>query len=198
MNDWKNVWEKRPGSVETTEDVFDMFCKLKAADGFDVQTSENYYPEMLQQWKDMSLLNYALPGFFVSSALKNMMNKKWGRILLFGGTGTSFRTEYKTNAAYAGAKSGLGILVQSVASNYADYGITCNAIMPGFVDTGYIGPQQKTELAKKMPGGKLIKEESVASAAEFLLSNGDLNGVLLRLDRGLSANLGRNNALNLT
>ena len=151
-----------------------------------------------QQWKDMSLLNYALPGFFVSSALKNMMNKKWGRILLFGGTGTSFRTEYKTNAAYAGAKTGLGILVQSVASNYADYGITCNAIMPGFVDTGYIGPQQKTELAKKMPGGKLIKEESVASAAEFLLSNGDLNGVLLRLDRGLSANLGRNNALNLT
>ena len=122
-----------------------------------------------QQWKDMSLLNYALPGFFVSSALKNMMNKKWGRILLFGGTGTSFRTEYKTNA-----------------------------IMPGFVDTEYMGPQQKTELAKKMPGGKLIKEESVASAAEFLLSNGDLNGVLLRLDRGLSANLGRNNALNLT
>ena len=54
MNEWKNVWEKRPGSVETTEDVFDMFCKLKAADGFDVQTSENYYPEMLQQWKDMN------------------------------------------------------------------------------------------------------------------------------------------------
>lgn len=53
MNEWKNVWEKRISSVEVTDDIFDMFCKLKRADGFDVQTSDDYYPKLLQQWKDM-------------------------------------------------------------------------------------------------------------------------------------------------
>lgn len=53
MNQWKNIWAKRTDSINVTDDVFDMFCKLKSADGFDVQTSDNYYEKMLKQWSDM-------------------------------------------------------------------------------------------------------------------------------------------------
>jgi NAD(P)-dependent dehydrogenase (short-subunit alcohol dehydrogenase family) len=137
-----------------------------------------------QNWQAMAVLDYALPGFLVSSALPAMMAHRWGRILLFGGTGTDHRTEYVTNAAYAGAKTAVGILAQSVASQYASYGITCNVLLPGFTDTEYGDEQSKAIQAQKMPSGTLISTDSVASSGLFLLNNSDLNGVLLRVDRG--------------
>ena len=141
----------------------------------------------LSDWQTVSLLDYALPGVFVSAALKNMRQKNWGRILLFGGTGTDHRTEYRTNAAYAGAKCGVGILVQSTAAFYADSGITCNALLPGFTKTEYTAATDAL-LAKKMPLGTLVSSASVAESGMFLLENPDLNGVLLRVDRGWSPN----------
>lgn len=137
-------------------------------------------------WKNLSLFDYALPGFLVSSALPSMMKNHFGRILLFGGTGTSHRLEFSTNAAYAGAKSGLNVLVSSVAANYADYGITCNAICPGFVETEYIPESLKGELSSKMPLGSMISLSSVAETSLFLLQNADINGTIVRLDRGWS------------
>ena len=118
-------------------------------------------------WQKISLLDYALPGFFVSSALKGMIQKKWGRILLFGGTGTDFRTVFKTNAAYAGAKTGTGVLVQSVASLYAGHGITCNAVLPGFTQTEYLDDKTVRDLEEKIPGHTLISAGDIAKAAEL-------------------------------
>ena len=135
-------------------------------------------------WHDISLMDYALPGVFVSAALRGMKERKWGRILLFGGTGTSVRLEYKTNAAYAGAKSGISVLVESTAFAYANCGITCNAILPGFTETEYT--EHKQVLAERMPLSKMISSESVAKTAVFLLENPDINGALLRVDRGWS------------
>ncbi|WP_147613152.1 SDR family NAD(P)-dependent oxidoreductase [Treponema pectinovorum] len=137
-------------------------------------------------WQRLALLDYALPGSLVSAALPKMMKKNWGKILLFGGTGTFFRSEYKTNAAYAGAKTGLCTLVQSVAAFYAKYGIACNAILPGFVETEYLDDETIRQLKEKMPEKTLISAKSIAANAEFLLLNRDLNGVLLRVDRGWS------------
>ena len=140
----------------------------------------------LSDWKKVALFDYALPGLLVSSALPSMMKKGWGRILLFGGTGTASRREFSTNAAYAGAKSALNVLVESVAANYADYGITCNAVLPGFTETEYISEAQKTELSAKMPLKSMINAKSVAESALFLLKNADINGECLRIDRGWS------------
>lgn len=134
------------------------------------------------EWQNISLMNYALPGAFVSLCLKAMQQKKFGRILLFGGTGTSIRTEFLTNAAYAGAKTGLNTLVNSVAAMYAKDGISCNAILPGFTKTEYT--KNEDILSKKMPFGTIINKEAIAKSAMFLIENFDMNGVLLRVDRG--------------
>ena len=140
----------------------------------------------LSDWEKAALYDYALPGLLLSAALPNMMKNHFGRILLFGGTGTSHRKEFSTNAAYAGAKSGLNVLVSSVASEYGIYGITCNAICPGFVETEYLSESQKTELKAKMPLGRMISPSSVAESALFLLKNADINGATFRLDAGWS------------
>lgn len=141
---------------------------------------------VLSDWQNMALLDYALPGTFVSFALQNMIEKNWGRILLFGGTGTNFRNVFKTNIAYSAAKSAVGVLTQSVAANYAKNGITCNAILPGFVETEYLSEELKKSLKEKSPQKKLIGVSTIAEHAEFLLKNEDLNGVLLKVDSGWS------------
>jgi len=138
----------------------------------------------ISDWQKTALLDYALPGLLVSASLPNMMKKNWGRILLFGGTGTEHRTEFSTNPAYASAKSGLNVLVSSVAASYANYGINCNMILPGFTDTEYLSDKLKAELSAKMPSGTLIQAESIAETALFLLKNADINGAILRVDRG--------------
>lgn len=144
-----------------------------------------------EDWQTIAVLDYALPGFLVSTALPGMQAQHWGRILLFGGTGTETRREFVTNAAYAGAKTAVGTLVQSTAAAYAHAGITCNALLPGFTATEYTGTasagtSSADALAKKMPCGTLISADSVAQTALFLLQNPDINGALLRIDRGWS------------
>lgn len=138
----------------------------------------------LEDWQRLALFDYALPGYLVSLALPRMCERQWGRILLFGGTGTDRRTVYRTNIAYAGAKSALNVLVHSVAANYASSGVTCNAILPGFTQTEY-APQSAAP-GKSAPPGSMLLPEEVASAAIGLLKDSNMNGVLLPVDRGWS------------
>ncbi len=134
-------------------------------------------------WKTVALLDYALPGALVSRALPRMVAHSFGRILLFGGTGTSHRAEFFTTAAYSGAKAGVGVIVSSCAAFYAKNGITCNAILPGFTLTEYT-EHLDFELASKMPLKRQISAKTIAKTALFLLQNEDINGAILRVDQG--------------
>ena len=124
-----------------------------------------------QDWQTLALYDYALAGIAVSSVLPGMMERKFGRIVLFGGTRTESVRSYKTNAAYAGAKTAISVLVKSVSAEYRKYGVTCNAVLPGFVN----GAKDKSDAVSAL---------SVAHAAFFLIQNENLNGVLLNIDRG--------------
>ena len=137
-----------------------------------------------EEWESIVYWNYTFPGQLISSALPSMMKKGFGRILVFGGTRTYSINGYRTNAAYGGAKTALCSLVKSVAAEYGKYGITCNAILPGFMETEYLSEPTKEILAAKMPRGKLIPEKNIGEAASFLLKNSSLNGVLLNIDEG--------------
>lgn len=137
-----------------------------------------------EDWESIVYWNYTFPGQMISTALNSMKEKGFGRILVFGGTRTYSINGYRTNAAYGGAKTALCSLVKSVAAEYAKFGITCNAILPGFVETEYLSQELKDSLAAKMPQGKLIDGKTIGDAALFLLQNKSLNGVLLNVDEG--------------
>ena len=124
-----------------------------------------------QDWQTLALYDYALAGIAVSSVLPGMMERKFGRIVLFGGTRTESVRSYKTNAAYAGAKTAISVLVKSVSAEYRKYGVTCNAVLPGFVN----GAKDKSDA---------VSAHSVAQSAFSLIQNENLNGVLLNVDRG--------------
>lgn len=136
------------------------------------------------EWLEISTLVFALPGFLTSLALSHMMEKKFGRILLFGGTRTDTINAFKTNSAYAAAKTALSSLVKSICLEYSQYGIRCNAILPGFVETEYVSESQKNYYKNLLNSDNIIESNSIAKCAKFILENNDINGVLFRVDRG--------------
>ena len=135
-----------------------------------------------EDWQIAARLNYVLPGMIISSALPAMVKKGWGRFLLTGGTRTDRIRAFKTNAAYAGAKTALATLVRSTAVCYAHCGITCNLILPGFTRTEYMPEAEQQRLAEKMPLHKLVEPEDIAEAAVFLLRQPMINGAMLNVD----------------
>lgn len=140
-----------------------------------------------QEWNTTVYANLTLPGILVSSALAGMKERNWGRILLFGGTETHILRGFRTNAVYGAAKTGIMSLVKSVSMEYAQYGITANAICPGFTDSGLLPEDTQVLWAKKNPDGKLVNPSAITDAALFLLKNGSYNGVVIPVDKGWSS-----------
>ena len=139
------------------------------------------------EWSATVYANLALPGMLVSAALPGMMERQWGRVLLFGGTETQIVRGFKTNPAYGAAKTGLMSLVRSVSMGYAAHKITANAICPGFTDNGLLSQAERKVLAKKNPDGLLVAPTAITDAALFLLRNSTYNGIVMPIDKGWSS-----------
>jgi NAD(P)-dependent dehydrogenase (short-subunit alcohol dehydrogenase family) len=140
-------------------------------------------------WRLVTLACLALPGMVASAAAISMAGRGFGRILLFGGTRTDAIRGFKSNAAYAAAKTGLGVVAKSIATEFGPRGVSCAVLCPGFVDTEYLDPAMKAQLTEASPRGGLIPSAELASLACYLVSGGmDLaNGAIIVADRGLHA-----------
>jgi NAD(P)-dependent dehydrogenase (short-subunit alcohol dehydrogenase family) len=101
--------------------------------------------------------------------------------------------------AYMTSKAAVNGFTQSVALEFAEHNIRCNAILPGFIDTpagmsAYERGDPATVQARKdyrnskLPGGRSGKPWDIANAALFLASDEAryINGVLLPVDGGVS------------
>ncbi len=140
-----------------------------------------------ETWESLCLLNLALPGALASALLPAMREAQWGRFLFFGGTRTDAIRAYSTNAAYAAAKTGLGVLVKSLAAEYGGEGIGAFLLCPGFVDTEYLSPELRRSLAAKAPRGRLIPAQDIGEFAGSLLAADPplASGSIIDLDGGL-------------
>jgi 3-oxoacyl-[acyl-carrier protein] reductase len=136
-------------------------------------------------WQNMVTNNLIFPGILVSSVLRGMTERNWGRILLFGGTNTDTIRGFTTTAAYSAAKTALGVLAKSVAKSRGSRGITCNALCPGLTETEYTREEQKLYNLEKSPGGKPLNPRQIAIAALAILENPCINGAVVTADQGL-------------
>jgi NAD(P)-dependent dehydrogenase (short-subunit alcohol dehydrogenase family) len=138
-------------------------------------------------WYGLAAANLALAGSLVSLALPGMVERGWGRILLFGGTRTDSIRGFKTNAAYAACKTGLASIARSVALEYSRRGVACVVACPGFVRTEYVDDGFAARMLRLDPPGGLQAPDEIARAAlDPLDSERPLaNGIALGLDAGL-------------
>ena len=136
-------------------------------------------------WQEMIDSNLVFPGTLVSLVLESMMEKNWGRILLFGSTNTDTIRGYVTTTAYSAAKTALGVVAKSVAKTAGKRGVTFNVVCPGLTDTEYTPEEQRQYNREKSPGGKPLTAEEVAGAALAILENPGVNGAVIPVDQGI-------------
>jgi 3-oxoacyl-[acyl-carrier protein] reductase len=119
------------------------------------------------------VLSINLKGAFLctKSALKYMTKQRGGTIIniasIVGAMGNAGQ------ANYVASKAGLIGLTKTIAREYANRGITANAVAPGFIETAMtqaLSENVRTELAKQIPMGKLGTPADVANAVRFLAS----------------------------
>ena len=94
--------------------------------------------------------------------------------------------------AYAAAKGGVKLLTETLAADYAGKNIRINAICPGYIDTPLLKKltqEQKNDLIRLHPQGRLGRPEEVANAVLFLAGSGAsfINGASLLVDGGYTA-----------
>ena len=136
-------------------------------------------------WQSMTESNLIFPGILVSSYLGGMMERNWGRILLFGGTNTDTIRGFSTTTAYSAAKTALGVIAKSTAKTAGGRGVTCNVLCPGLTDTEYTPLQSRLYNSSKSPGGKSLDPHQIALAALAILETPCINGAVLTADQGL-------------
>ena len=136
-------------------------------------------------WQKMVENNLIFPGILVSRALQGMINRNWGRILLFGGTNTDSIRGFTSTAAYSAAKTALGVVAKSVAKSAGAHGVTCNVVCPGLTATEYTTEEQMRYYREKCPGGIPMGAEQAAQAALAILENPALNGAVISADQGV-------------
>jgi len=99
------------------------------------------------------------------------------------------------NTAYSMAKAGVLALTRSIALEYGDQGIRCNAVAPGTVRTEVWDhriandPDALTKAAQWYPTARVGSTDDIASALLFLSSDEAswITGVTLPVDGGLLA-----------
>jgi len=139
-------------------------------------------------WEKVAMLDLALPGALASRYFPAMCDNAFGRILFLGGTRTDIIRGFTSNAAYAAAKTGLGVLAKSIAIEGAPHNVAAVTICPGLVRTEYIGPEEALVLSRMAPGRVLSDPADIAAIALGLL-DGDpcvASGAIVSLDAGFS------------
>ena len=97
-------------------------------------------------------------------------------------------------AAYSISKGAVAQLTRSVAIDYADKGIRCNAVCPGFIDTPMVRwrleqPELRARLLERIPQHSIGEASDVAGAVAFLAGPdaGYFNGACLVMDGAYTA-----------
>ncbi|HET9147904.1 MAG TPA: acetoacetyl-CoA reductase, partial [Acetobacteraceae bacterium] len=111
--------------------------------------------------------------FNLSKACFNAMReRKFGRIVNIGSINGQAGQYGQVN--YAAAKSGIHGFTKALAQEGARFGITVNAIAPGYVDTDMVRAVPSDVLEKiiaRIPVGRLGRAEDIARGVVFLTSD---------------------------
>lgn len=118
------------------------------------------------------LVSTNLVGAFIAcrEAAKLMMKKRFGRIINF--TTVAVPLKLEGEAMYAASKAALVTLTQILAKEYAEYGITVNAIGPTPIKTDLIKsvPEEKIQRILELQAIKRYGDFSdISNAIDFLI-----------------------------
>jgi len=150
----------------------------------------------LEDWDRSFEINVRSMYLTIRAFLPDMIRRRAGNIINVASVASSLKG-VKNRAAYSASKAAVLGLTKSVAIDYMDQGVRCNAICPGTVDTPSLSQRMQAfddpEEARRMfiarqPMGRLGTPEEIAEAAVYLASDESafVTGQPLIVDGGLT------------
>jgi 3-oxoacyl-[acyl-carrier protein] reductase len=127
-----------------------------------------------------SVMDVHLKGAFLMSRATQgfMIDARWGRIINMS---SSSALGNRGQANYSAAKAGLQGLTKTLAIELGRFGVTVNAIAPGFIETdmtiataqriGMDYDEFKAAAAGRIPVGRVGQPEDIAATAAFFVSD---------------------------
>ena len=153
-------------------------------------TRDNLFMRMSdEEWQSVIDVNLTATMKLCKGALRGMMKSRWGRIInissVVGATGNPGQGNY------AASKAGMVGMSKSLAYEVASRGITVNVVAPGFIATAMtdkLADDRKESILAQIPAGRMGAAEDIASAVEFLASDGAgyVTGSTLHVNGGMA------------
>ena len=141
-----------------------------------------------EMWDDVISVN--LTGTFncTKAVIDGMLERHYGRIVNI--SSVIGRMGNRGQANYSASKAGIIGLTQTLAKEFADKGVTVNAVAPGFIGTDMlrsIPAKIMEKVLAQIPMGRLGKPEEIASAVTYLVSPeaGYITGQVIDVNGGL-------------
>lgn len=133
--------------------------------------------------------------FYVGQAVaRHMIGRGEGRVINIASVQAALARP--GIAPYTASKGAIANLTKGMATDWARFGLNCNAIAPGYFDTplnaALVGdPEFCAWLEKRTPAGRWGRVEELVGAAVFLASEASsfVNGHVLYVDGGITASL---------
>ncbi|OYZ12883.1 MAG: beta-ketoacyl-ACP reductase [Sphingomonadales bacterium 28-64-96] len=140
-----------------------------------------------EAWDEVIRVN--LGGCFnmAKATFAGMKERGFGRFVQIGSINGQAGQYGQVN--YAAAKSGIHGFTKALAQEGAKFGITANAIAPGYIDTDMVSavpPEVLAKIVAKIPVGRLGQASEIARAVAFLVSEeaGFITGSTMSVNGG--------------
>jgi 2-hydroxycyclohexanecarboxyl-CoA dehydrogenase len=145
-----------------------------------------------ERWQQTINVNLHSVFHCTQAVLPDMMAAGWGRIVNISSSSAQSGQPFMT--AYVASKSAVNGLTKALALEYGPYGITVNAVPPGFIDTPMLRRSESRNLIggtvddhiKRTPVRRVGRPEDIAAACAFLISDeaGYITGQILGVNGG--------------
>jgi 3-oxoacyl-[acyl-carrier protein] reductase len=177
------------------EQILDLAERLgKERDGVDVLVNnaavlKNGLFALMPDANWEIVLRTALDGTFhtTKAVIRGMLQRRWGRIVNVSSLAAFSGSAGQTN--YAAAKGALVAFTKSLAAEVGPYGVTVNAVAPGFIETemiSFLGKEAREDFMRRIPAQRFGMPADIAPFVSFLCTDGAayLTGQTIRIDGG--------------